>query len=74
MAFPRFDIAERGEGKFVLARIKHEEDGTEPDGATASLEIVGVFASETEARRQLLKILSTPTATASSGESQTFAH
>lgn len=60
MAFPRFDISERNDGKFVLARIEREAD-LEPDDCESPGEIVGVFDTEMDARIQLLRIVASPT-------------
>lgn len=61
MAFPRFDITERDDGKFVLARTEREAD-YEPDDCDGPWEVVGVFDTEIDARIQLLRIVATPTA------------
>lgn len=60
MAFPQYDIAERGDDKFVLARTNRDLSQTDADLDDGICEIMGVFDSEFDARIQLLRIIATP--------------
>lgn len=59
MAFPQYDIAQSGQGKFVLAKINRDDPEFEQDQDELACEIVGVFETEQDARLQLLRILAT---------------
>lgn len=73
MPFPRFDIAESGEGRFVLARLVNDNADAHSDDMV-TCEIIGVFASETEARIELLRILSTPSPAPEAPEIRGLSH
>lgn len=60
MSFPQYDIAPRGDEKFVLARTHRNEPELQSEFDQTACEVLGVYDSEYEARVQLLRILATP--------------